>query len=167
MSVTIVSALPQTSSAPQANGVESMAGSDGGSITFAFADILLGKQLGQLFLIARNSIKAVVHFGKRVTHGFFIGVQRLVTLGLGNIHLRIQRLAVQQRGENTAPDAPELKRVVQQAGQGAILYRSCRGQVDRRQQAGARRGKRGVCRNQLSFGLNDIRSTVQERRRQL
>ena len=48
MSVTIVSALPQTSSAPQANGVESMAGSDGGSITFAFADILLGKQLTNL-----------------------------------------------------------------------------------------------------------------------
>lgn len=48
MSVTIVSALPQTSPAPQANGIESMAGSDAGSITFAFADILLGKQLTSL-----------------------------------------------------------------------------------------------------------------------
>ena len=48
MSVTIVSALPQMSPAPQANGIESMAGSDGGSITFAFADILLGKQLTSL-----------------------------------------------------------------------------------------------------------------------
>ena len=48
MSVTIVSALPQTSPAPQANGVESTAGSDGGSIAFAFADILLGKQLTNL-----------------------------------------------------------------------------------------------------------------------
>ena len=48
MSVTIVSALPQTSPAPQANGAEVMAGSDGSSISFAFADILLGKQLTKL-----------------------------------------------------------------------------------------------------------------------
>lgn len=48
MSVTIVSALPQTSPALQASEVELTTASDGGSIAFAFADILLDKQLTNL-----------------------------------------------------------------------------------------------------------------------
>lgn len=60
-------------------------------------DRLLCQQLGKLFLIAGDGIKAVIHLSKRVTHGFFVAIQRLIPLGLRDIYLRIQRLTVQQR----------------------------------------------------------------------
>lgn len=56
MSVTIVSALPSTSPAPQAGGVESMAGSEGGTISLGFADILLGKKLTSLTAETSESV---------------------------------------------------------------------------------------------------------------
>ena len=71
-------------------------------------DRLLCQQLGKLFLIAGDGIKAVIHLSKRVTHGFFVAIQRLIPLGLRDIYLRIQRLTVQQRRKNTAAHAPEL-----------------------------------------------------------
>ena len=42
-----------------------------------------------------------------------------------------------------------------------ILHRSRGREVDRRQQAGARCRQRRVCRNQLTFRLNDIRAPVE------
>ena len=79
-------------------------------------DRLLSQQLVKLFLITGDGIKAVIHLGKRITYGFFVAVQRLITLRLRDIHLCIQRLSVQQRRKNTAAHAPELQRVIQQAG---------------------------------------------------
>lgn len=78
---------------------------DSGSAQCAasLSHLLLGQQFAKLFLITRNGVKAVVHFGKRIAHGFLIGVQRLITLRLGDIHLRIQRLAVQQRARILPP----------------------------------------------------------------
>lgn len=113
-------------------------------------DRLLCQQLGKLFLIAGDGIKAVIHLSKRVTHGFR-SYTAPDSAGTGRY-----------LPEHSAPDgsaaAQEYCRprsraggVIQQSRQRAILHRSRGREVDRRQQAGARCRQRRVRRNQLTF----------------
>ena len=84
-----------------------------------------------------------------------------------HIHLRIERLTVEQRGENTATKAPQPQRVIEQVRQRPILQATGGGQIDRRQELRLRGGEGGIGGKQLPLGLNNIRTAVQQRGGQL
>lgn len=46
-------------------------------------------QFGQLFTVAANGVKAVIHLFERAAHRFLVAIERLVALGHGDIHLGI------------------------------------------------------------------------------
>ena len=108
-------------------------------------------QRHQLIIVGRNLTQRGFHIGEGGEHGLAVIGDLFLLLGDGEIVLRLQPAAVEDRLQQRSADAPgEIARIDQAADRGAGIAAAA-GQADLREESGARRIHIGVGGKQIGF----------------